>query len=170
MAIKEDYDEDIIFTDINGGALEVYNDDVDTHDFITGVDNNYNNSNNAAYQDGANNKKEVATYEDGASSNATHEDGDSYPPTSATNNVPDNYKQEMVDNNYVDEIPEMGTSEESEILDAIENYITASIIDTTVDMEITGFEVNNTGVHVEITGGVIDTPGMKYTSHEDMNN
>ena len=51
MAIKEYRDADLIFADINGGTLEVYNDDVNTYDVTAWVDNNYNNynSNNTAY-------------------------------------------------------------------------------------------------------------------------
>ena len=51
MAIKEDWDEDIIFTDRNGSTLEVYNGGVNTHDVTAGVDKNYNNYNgsNEAY-------------------------------------------------------------------------------------------------------------------------
>ena len=45
MVIKEDRDEDLIFADIKGRSLEVYNNDVNTHDVTTGVDNKYNNYN-----------------------------------------------------------------------------------------------------------------------------
>ena len=47
MSIKEGHDEDPIFTDRNGSTLEVYNNDVNTHDITTGVDNNYNSNNTA---------------------------------------------------------------------------------------------------------------------------
>ena len=51
LSVKEDLDGDLIFTDINGSTLEVYNDDANTHEFTVGVDNNYNNytSNGASY-------------------------------------------------------------------------------------------------------------------------
>ena len=45
MAIKEDSDKYLIFTERNGGTLEVYNDDINTHDFTAGVDNKYNSYN-----------------------------------------------------------------------------------------------------------------------------
>ena len=52
MVIKEDCDEDLIFTDRNGITLEVYDNDVNKNDVITGVNNNYNNynSNGVAYE------------------------------------------------------------------------------------------------------------------------
>ena len=56
-----------------------------------------------------------------------------------------------MDNNALDKIPGMGAAEERAILDAIESDITTSTIDTTEYMEITGVEVGNTGVWVEIT-------------------
>ena len=57
MYIKEDLNEDIIFTDRNGIALEVYNDGANIHNSTAGVDKNYNNydSNDAAYKDVINN-------------------------------------------------------------------------------------------------------------------
>ena len=45
----------------------------------------------------------------------------------------------------------MVAAEETPIMGAIENYIAASTTYTTVDMEITGVYVDNTGVRVEIT-------------------
>ena len=39
-----------------------------------------------------------------------------------------------MDNNSTDKEPGMGAAEETEILDAIENYISVSAIYTTVDM------------------------------------
>ena len=45
MAIKEDCNEYIIFTDRNVSTLELYNGDVNTHDVTAGVDNNHNNYN-----------------------------------------------------------------------------------------------------------------------------
>ena len=79
-----------------------------------------------------------------------------------------------MDNNAVYKTPGMGSSEETEILYAIENYITTSTIEetenyTTVDMENTGVEVESTWVSIEITGGGIDNPGVLYTSHEGKN-
>ena len=56
------------------------------------------------------------------------------------------------------------------MLDAIENEIYVITIDTTVDMEITCVDSNNTGVRVETTVVVIKTPGVQYTLHEDNNN
>ena len=54
-----------------------------------------------------------------------------------------------MDNNAVYKTPGMRSSEETEILYAIENYITTSTIEetenyTTVDMENTGVEVEST--------------------------
>ena len=93
MAIKEDRDEDLIFTNRNGSTLELYNDSTNTHDVTTGLDNNYNsyNSKDAAYEDVSNNKEYGTTYEDGAGANSTHEDGANY-----TNNPPGNYEQETI--------------------------------------------------------------------------
>ena len=54
-------------------------------------------------------------------------------------------------NNALDKIPGMGATEEIAILDAIESDIATSTIDTTEYMEITGVEVGNIGVWVEIT-------------------
>ena len=109
IAIKEDCDEDVIFTDIFGITLEVYNDDVNTHVVATGVDNNYNNYNrkDTAYKDGTNNKEYGTTHEDGSGSNATYEEGIIY-----TKNPPENYKQDMMDNNASDKTPGMGASRE----------------------------------------------------------
>ena len=58
MSIKEYYDEDIILIDRSGVTFEVYNYDVNTNDFTSRVDNNYNsyNCNNIAYEDSDNNK------------------------------------------------------------------------------------------------------------------
>lgn len=56
-----------------------------------------------------------------------------------------------MDNNALDKIPGMGAAEERAILDAIESDIATSTIDTTEYTEITGVEVGNTGVCVEIT-------------------
>ena len=58
MAIKEDRDEDLIFTDGNGSSLEVYKNDSNAHDVTAGVDNKYDNynSNNADYGNGTNDK------------------------------------------------------------------------------------------------------------------
>ena len=58
MAIKEDCDEELIFSERYWSTLEVYDDDVNTHDVTTGVDNNYNNNNNndAVYEDDANSR------------------------------------------------------------------------------------------------------------------
>ena len=86
MAINEDHDEYIIFDGRNGRTLEVCNDDVNTHYFVTGVDNNHNNYNinNADYEDCSNNKEYGANYEDGSRANATHEDGANY-----TKNLPE---------------------------------------------------------------------------------
>ena len=77
MDIKEYFNKDIIFSDISVGALEVYNNNVNTHDFTSVVGNNYNNykSNNEADEYGANNKEDITTHEDGAVTNTTHEDG-----------------------------------------------------------------------------------------------
>ena len=57
-----------------------------------------------------------------------------------------------MDNNSADKTPVMGAAEEREILDTIENYISASTKDTTLDTESTGADVNNTGLRIEITG------------------
>ena len=43
MAIKEYSNAELILTDRNSITLRVYDDDVNTHNFITGMDNNYNN-------------------------------------------------------------------------------------------------------------------------------
>ena len=58
MVINKDCDEDLIFTDRNRSTFGACNDNVSTHDVTAGVDNNYNNynSNDAAYEDGANNE------------------------------------------------------------------------------------------------------------------
>ena len=50
MAIKENHDADLIFTNRNRSNLELFNDDANTHDVTVGVENNYNNynSNNSA--------------------------------------------------------------------------------------------------------------------------
>ena len=50
MSIKEDRDEDLIFTKRNRSTLELYDNDFNTHDVTARVYNNYNNynSNNAA--------------------------------------------------------------------------------------------------------------------------
>ena len=55
-------------------TLEVYDNDVNTHDVTAGVDKNYNNynSNDEAYEDGANDEEDNATYEYGAGANTTH--------------------------------------------------------------------------------------------------
>ena len=92
MTNKEDYDEDLIFTDRDGSTLEVYNYYLNTHDVTTGVYNNHNNynSNNAAYEDATNNKEDGKTYEDGAGSNTTHKYGARYTHTPATDNPPYN--------------------------------------------------------------------------------
>ena len=76
MDIKEYFNKDIIFSDISVGALEVYNNNVNTRDFTAGVGNNYNNynSNNEADEYGANKKEDITTHEDGAGTNTTHED------------------------------------------------------------------------------------------------
>ena len=71
MDIKEDRDEDIIFTDRNGKTLEVYNDDVNEHKITAGVYNNYNNN----YY---NHKEYSVTHDNGSGANATHEDGTIY--------------------------------------------------------------------------------------------
>ena len=57
MYIKEDLNEDIIFTDRNGITLEVYNYGANIHNSTTGVYKNYNNydSNDASYKDVINN-------------------------------------------------------------------------------------------------------------------
>ena len=64
MAIKEDCDEDLIFSERNWSTLEVYNNDFNTHDVTTAVDNSYNNNNNngAVYEDDANDKEYGTTY------------------------------------------------------------------------------------------------------------
>ena len=56
-SIKEGHNEDPILINRNGKTLEVYEYDSNTHAVTTGLDNNYNkyNSNNVAYEDGANN-------------------------------------------------------------------------------------------------------------------
>ena len=46
----------------------------------------------------------------------------------ATENPPENYEQEKIYNNAVDETPGMRGTEETAILDAIENDIAASTI------------------------------------------
>ena len=123
MTTKKDYDEDLIFTDRNGSTLEVYNDYLNTHDVTTGVDNNHNNynSNDTAYKYGTNNKEEGKTYEDGSGANTTHKDGARYTYTPATDNPPDNYEHDTMDKNAVYEILGMGATEETEIMDAIED-------------------------------------------------
>ena len=102
MAIKEDRDADLIFTERNGITLEVYNNDVNTHYIITRVDNNYNNynSNDTSYEDGTNNKEDVPTYEDGAGVNTTHEGV-----TNCSEKPPVSYDHETINNNAVYEIP-----------------------------------------------------------------
>ena len=92
MSIKEDRDEDLILTERNMITLEVYDNDVNKHDVIAGVDNKYNNynSNNEAYKDGTNDKEDSAIYEDGKGINNTHEDGVRYTPTPVTENPPGN--------------------------------------------------------------------------------
>ena len=57
-----------------------------------------------------------------------------------------------MDNNSADKTPGMGSAEETEILYTIENYISVSAIYTTVDMETTGVDADNTVVRVEIIG------------------
>ena len=91
MSTKGDCDEELILTDTNGSTLEVYDDDVNTHDIIAGVDNNYNDNNNnyTAYEDGVN-EVDGTTYEDGFGTNVTNEERAIYPPTPTTNNTPDN--------------------------------------------------------------------------------
>ena len=64
----------------------------------------------------------------------------------------------------------MGAAEETEILGAIESDNAISTTDTTAYMEITGLDVQNTGVHSESTGVGIKTPGVQDTSHKDKNN
>ena len=78
--IKEYYDKYLIFTDRNGRTLEVCNDDVNTNDSTSGVDNNYNNynSNNTTYEGGTNKKEYGTTYKYGTGANTTHEDGTDY--------------------------------------------------------------------------------------------
>ena len=56
-----------------------------------------------------------------------------------------------MDINALYKIPGMGAAEERAILDVIESDIATSTIDTTEYTEITGVEVGNTGVCVEIT-------------------
>ena len=90
MAIKEDCDEDLIFSERNWSNLEVYNNDVNTHDVTTAVDNSYNNNNNndAVYEDDANDKEYGTTYEYGYYVSATHEYITNYTPTPNTDNTP----------------------------------------------------------------------------------
>ena len=75
-----------------------------------------------------------------------------------------------MDNNAVEKIPGTGSSEETAILDVIENGISARTKDTTVDMEITGVNFGNIGVHVKSTRVGINTPGVQGTAHEYNNN
>ena len=72
-----------------------------------------------------------------------------------------------MDNNSTEKEPGMGAAEETEILDTIENYIAVSTIYTTVDMETTGVDADNTLVRVKIIGVGIYTPGVQEISHED---
>ena len=140
ISIKEDLYEELIFADINWIALEVYNNDFNTHDATAGVDKNYTNynSNNASYEDSAKYKEDGATDEYGSGTNSTHEDGSIYLPTPVTNNPPDNYEIETMYNNAVDETPVMLSSEETSILDAIENDIAASTIEATAKFKTVG--------------------------------
>ena len=90
MAIKEDCDEELIFSERYWSTLEVYDDDVNTHDVTTGVDNNYNNNNNndAVYEDDANDEEDGTNYEYGSYIDVTHEYITNYPPTTNTENTP----------------------------------------------------------------------------------
>ena len=58
ISTKESHNKYIIFTDRNRSTLELYNNDVNTHDVTAGVDNNHNkyNINNIYDEDGANDK------------------------------------------------------------------------------------------------------------------
>ena len=74
-----------------------------------------------------------------------------------------------MDNNAVEEIPGIWATEETKILDPIENWTATSTIYTTLDMDITGVDIYNTGVRFENTGLSIKTPGVQDTSHKDKN-
>ena len=131
------------------------------------MDNNYTNynSNETSYEDGSNNRENGATCEDVTGANEKNEDGANY-----NDNTPVNYEQETMDYNAIDEILGIRDAKETAILDAIENYIATSTTDKKIDTEITGVDVGNTGVHVEIKWVGTDTPGLKDTSHEDKKN
>ena len=115
MFIKKDCDEYLIFSERNSIALELYDDDVNSHDATPWVDNNYNNYNinNASYEDGANDKEDGETYEDGAGAKSTHEDVSRYSPTPDIDDPPVNYGQETMYNNDLDNTLVMGASEDN---------------------------------------------------------